>query len=185
MLIALLSTLWALSRAVARIFDWRWSTCERSEHHSSVARSVTELWLWSVGEVSASVPIELWQGSGGAAPGIFFGKFYFLECIFTIEFNFYKDDWTSCSALVSLGQESIYYLVYLHYIYLLYWSFNNLQWRTKTWHVISYSLYLRLIGYWLMVEWSVLCDRSTVQTTVTTDYWFLTRPHCLHFTYFY
>ena len=48
------------------------------------------------------------------APAIF-GKFYFLECIFTIEFTFYKDDWTSCSALVSLGQESIYYLVYLHY----------------------------------------------------------------------
>ena len=101
-------------RAVARIFDWRWSTCERSEHHSSVARSVTEIWLWSVGEVSASVPIELWQGSGGAAPRIFFGKFYFLECIFTIEFNFYKDDWTSCSALVSHGQESVYYMVYLH-----------------------------------------------------------------------
>ena len=126
-----------------------------------------------------------WGRGPGAQPPEIFGKFYFLECIFTIEFTFYKDDWTSWSALVSHGQESIYYLVYLHYIYLLYWSFNNLQWRTKTWHVISYSLYLRLIGYWLMVQWSVLCDRSTVQTTVTTDYWFLTRPHCLHFTYFY
>ena len=101
-------------RAVARIFDWRWSTCERSEHHSSVARSVTELWLWSASEVCASVPIEL-AGVWGRSPRKIFGKFYFLECIFTIEFTFYKDDWTSCSALVSLGQESIYYLVYLHY----------------------------------------------------------------------
>ena len=44
-----------------------------------------------VNEVRASVPIELWQGSGAQSPENF-GKFDFLECIFTIEFTFYKDD---------------------------------------------------------------------------------------------
>ena len=56
-------------------------------------------------------------------------------------------------ALVSRGQESIYYLVIryalLHYTFRIRPS-NNLiiyNGEQKTWHVInSYSLYLRLIG---------------------------------------
>ena len=44
---------------------------ERSEHVSSAARSAAE----RASEVRASAPIELRQGSGGAAPGIFFGYF--------------------------------------------------------------------------------------------------------------
>ena len=76
-----------ICRAVARIFDWRGSTCE---HHSSVAQSTTELWLWSVSEVRANRAAGEGRPPGVQPPEKKIRKFYFLECIFTIEFTFYS-----------------------------------------------------------------------------------------------
>ena len=111
-------------RAVARIFDWRWSTCERNEHHSSVARSVTELWLWSASEVCASVPIEL-AGVWGRSPRKIFGKFYFLECIFYKEFTFIKmiEPHARLSWVLVRKVSTIWY-TYTITLYLLYSSFE-------------------------------------------------------------
>ena len=47
-------------------------------------RRATKLCLQSASVVHVSAPIELRQGSGGAAPEKNW-NFYFLECIFTIE----------------------------------------------------------------------------------------------------
>ena len=146
------------------------STCERSEHHSLVVRSATELWLWSSSEVHASAPIKLWQGSGGSGHSHqkFFGKFYFLECIFTIEFTFYtcfkmlkivlystsyrlpNTNFRNLSWLnLMLGSRESWsgkYLLsgrytLLHYTFRIRPSNNLIIYNgdQKTWHIISYT----------------------------------------------